>query len=291
MTTPEIANSVFSEPRRLTGEANRALMGWQSSFCSILGENWQGLLGSHVSLTLDRTSSGVAGAAIAALADPGYGVRLEVGGAGFPSLFAFSSRLVQTLVFDMLGTPGEEWPELRDLTPAELSMAELLFGEIARAVSQAWPEIEPLQCELHSVISRPMRSRLFSPDEPIVQTTITVNTPFGPDDMVWVSPRSGLESIGIRDASTDGQPFQPDPQMRNLARLIPVELVIELGNTSLSLRELNELQVGDYLPLDQPVYQPLEAMVDGQLQWLGTPCRLGNRQGFQILATRKGAGS
>ncbi len=291
MTTPEIANSVFAEPRRLTGEANRALSGWQLSACTLLAESWQGLLGSEVNLTIARTSAGVAGKTVADLPDPGFGARLEMGANGFPSLLAFSSRLVQSLVFDMLGTPGEDWPEVRELTAAELSMTELLFGEISRAISQAWPEIKPLPCELHSVISRPKRSRLFAPEEAIVQTRITVETPFGPDDVLWITPRSGLESIGIRDASADEPGFQPAAEMRNLARQIPVELVIELGNTSLTLKELNELQVGDYLPLDQPVYQPLQAMVDGHLQWLGMPCRLGNRQGFQILASGKGSAS
>lgn len=291
MTTTDISNSVFAEPRRLTGEANRALSGWQASFCSFLAENWQGLLGSEVKLTTTRTSASVAGSCIESLPDPGYGARLEMGADGFSSVVAFSGRLVQTLVFDMLGTLGEDWPEVRDLTPAEVSMAELLFGEISRAFSQAWPELEPLPCDLHSVISRPRRSRLFARDEAVIQTRITVETPFGPDDIFWIAPRTGLESIGIRDTAPDAEEFQPAPQLRELARRIPVELVIELGNTSLTLKELNDLQVGDYLPLDQLVYQPLQAMVDGRLQWLGTPCRLGNRQGFQILATRKGSES
>ena len=291
MTQSGTTNSVFAEPRRLTGEADRALSGWQSALCSILSENWQALLGSAVTLTPVRTTAGMAGPVTGNLADPGYGARLEMGSTAFPSLVAFSSRLVQTLVYDMLGTLGEEWPEEKDLSPAELSMAELLFGEISRAASQAWPELEPLPCELHSVISRPMRSRIFSPDEDVIQTRIVVETPFGPDDVTWIIPRSGLELIGIRDDAAETPGFQPAPELRNLARLLPVELVIELGNTSLTLRELNKLQVGDYLPLDQPVYQPLQAMVDGKLQWLGTPCRLGNRQGFQILASRKGSGS
>jgi len=291
MTQPGTTNSVFAEPRRLTGEADRALSGWQTALCSILSENWQALLGSNVSLTPARTTAGVAGPVTGNLVDPGYGARLEMGSTAFPSLVAFSSRLVQTLVYDMLGTLGEEWPEEKDLSPAEHSMAELLFGEISRAASQAWPELEPLPCELHSVISRPKRSRIFAPDEDVIQTRIVVETPFGPDDVIWIIPKSGLELIGIRDDGAENPEFRPAPELRNLARLLPVELVIELGSTSLTLRELNKLQVGDYLPLDQPVYQPLQAMVDGKLQWLGTPCRLGNRQGFQILASRKGSGS
>ncbi len=291
MTESGTTNSVFAEPRRLTGEADRALSGWQTALCSILSENWQALLGSNVSIRLGHTTAAEAGPATANLVDPGFGARLEIGDTPFPSVVAFSARLVQTLVYDMLGTVGEDWPEVQDLSPAELSMAELLFGEIARAASQAWPELVPIPCELHSVVSRPKRSRLFAPDEDVVQTRIVIETPFGPDDVTWIIPKSGLEQIGIRDDAGETPGFHPAPELRNLARLLPVELVIELGSTSLTLRELNKLQVGDYLPLDQPVYQPLEALVDGKLQWLGTPCRLGNRQGFQILASGKGAGS
>ena len=258
--------------------------------CAVSCQRTGRILGSDISLAISKSTAGIAGPCVSQLVDPGYGARLEISSDAFPSLVAFSSRLTQTMVYDMLGTPGEEWPESQDLTPAELSMAELLFGEITRAASQAWPEIEPLMCELHSVVSRPKRIRLFAPDADIIRTVITVQTPFGPDDIVWILPRSGLESIGIRD-SVEATEFQPAPQLRQLARLLPVELVVELGNTSLTLKELNGLQVGDYLPLDQPVYQPLEALVDGQLQWLGTPCRLGNRQGFQVLASRKGPGS
>ncbi len=291
MTESGTANSVFAEPRRLTGEADRALSGWQTAICSILSENWQALLGSAVTLKPVRTTAGIAGPATNSLVDPGYGAKLEIGSTAFPSLVAFSSRLVQTLVYDMLGTLGEDWPEEKDLSPAEHSMVELLFGEISRAASQAWPELEPLACELHSVISRPKRSRIFAPDEDVIQTRIVVETPFGPDDVIWILPKTGLEQLGIREDTTAIPGFHPAPELRNLARLLPVELVVELGCTSLTLRELNQLKVGDYLPLDQPVYQPLEALVDGKLQWLGTPCRLGNRQGFQILASRKGSGS
>ncbi len=285
------AASVFTAPRRLTGQADRALSGWLTSLCGILAENWQALLGSSISLTAGRPVSTIAAAAVGGLPDPGFGARVEMGPDGFPSLFALSSRLTQTLVYDMLGNPGDDWPEPAELTPAELSMTELLMGEICRAASQAWPEIEPLPCDLVSVVARPRRSRIFSPDTEVVLTTITVETAFGPDDVSWIVPKSGLESIGIQDSGHEPSGFHPAPELRDLARLLPVELVVELGTTSLTLKQLNELKVGDYLPLDQPVSQPLQALVDGRMQWLGMPCRLGNRQGFQILASRGGSDS
>ena len=288
MTNQELfSNCDFSEPRRLTGGANRALTAWQNSACGMLAENWQGLLGNNVEITAGRMDSTTALKAVRGLADPGFAARMKMGNDGFESLFAFSERMVQMLVYDMLGTLGEEWPEPQPLTVVEGSMAELLFGEIARSISQAWPEIEPLNCELHSVISRPVRSRLFGPDDVLVRTRIKLTTQFGEEEAVWLLPQTGLESIGIQDSiglESETGTMAPAPAMKSLAQKIPVQMIVSLGNVTLSLAEMNNLKVGDYLPLDQAVYQPLEGRVDGQLQWIGRPCRMGARQGFQIIA-------
>ncbi|GAB5441096.1 MAG: hypothetical protein Fues2KO_14450 [Fuerstiella sp.] len=279
--------NIFAEPRRLTSGANRALGAWQATVCSLLQEHWQALLGTDLKLAVAKTDSSIAIKAINNLADPGYAARLKIGSTSFESLFAFSSRMVQVLVNDMLGTPSEEWPEVRDLTPIETSMTELLFGEIARAVTQAWPEVEPLRCELQEATARPMRSRFFPPEEPMVRTRITLETPMGAEEAVWLMPQSGLLAIGIAESHDQDAVRPASPRMKQLAERIPIQVIAELGGTVMKLSELDHLKVGDYLTLDQTVFQPLEVSVDGKLQWLGHPCRLGARQGFQIIASKK----
>ncbi len=289
--SPAFSNCDFSEPRRLTSGANRALKAWQSGTCALLIENWQGLLGNSVKIAIGRIDSTTAARAIPTLADPGFAARLKVGATGFDSLVVFSGRMVLTLLHDMLGTQGEEWPDVRPLTAVETSMVELLLGEVARSIGQAWPEIQPLECELHSVISRPVRCRLFDPEVILVRTRVTLTTTFGDEDAIWLLPQTGLESIGIRDtSSTAAEPGIPAPaaQLHALAKRLPAQLIVSLGRVTLTLAEMNSLKVGDYLPLDQTVYQPLEGRVDGKLQWLGNPCRLGARQGFQIIAAKNG---
>ncbi|MCA9086650.1 MAG: FliM/FliN family flagellar motor switch protein [Planctomycetaceae bacterium] len=280
------SRSIFAEPRRLASEANRALEAWQKTVCSLLQENWRALLGSDLTVSLRKTDSSTAIRAVNQLQDPGYAARLQIGPRSFGSLFAFPSRLVQALVSDMLGTPCEEWPEVRDLTTVETSMVELLCGEITRAISQAWPEVEPLECELECVIARPMRSRLFPPDEVMVRTFVSFETHLGPEEGVWLMPQAGLTTIGISNSGDDG-PTQAAPQIRVLAEQLPITMVVQLGGTRMSLADLNGLKTGDYLALDQGVNQPLEVTIDGRLHWLGHPCRLGTRQGFQIIASRK----
>ena len=279
--------NLFSQAPRLTSDANAALMAWQGTVTSMLQENWQSLLGTDLGISLGTTDSSTAIKAVNRLADPGYAARLQIGPDSFPSLFAFSSRMVLLLVNDMLGTPCEEWPEVRDLTTVETSMVELLLGEITRAISHAWPEVHPLECEQDCVIARPMRSRVFPPDDVVVITHVVFETSLGQEEAIWLIPQSGLATIGIGDVTDEDVHAEPAPQIRALAEQIPVKLVATLGDTTMSLAELDSLKVGDYLTLDQPVSQLMELIVDGRLQWLGHPCRLGTRQGFQVVASNR----
>lgn len=289
MTTPDSVTSLdFSAPRRLAGTANRALSSWNATATSMLQEYWQGLLGNRITLQPARIDSSVAQKAQQALPDPGYAALLKIGPDRFDGMVAFSNRIVLTLVSEMLGTLGDTWPEQRPLTAAELSLVELLFGEIARALSQGWPEVNPLPVEMDQVIVRPLRSRIFQPRENLVRIVVVITTAVGDETFVMLMPQAGLSSIGINESAIPAAVEQPvSPQMRILAETLPVTMSVSLGKATLTLGEMNRLAVGDTLVLDQSSGNPLEAKISGRLQWLGFPCRLGQRQGFRILVSRK----
>jgi len=289
MTSPDSVTSIdFTAPRRLTGTANRALSSWHATATAMLQEYWQALLGNRITLQPARIDSSVAQKAQQALPDPGYAALVKIGPDRFSGMIAFSNQIVLILVSEMLGTLGETLPDPRPLTPAELSLVELLFGEIARAMSQGWPEMEPLPVVLDQVIVRPLRSRIFQPRENLVRIVVEIKTSVGDDTFVMLMPQAGLSSIGIDDAAIPTASQQTaSPQMRTLAESLPVTMAVNLGRAMLTLGDMNRLSLGDILVLDQSASGPLEATIAGQVQWIGQPCRIGQRQGFKILASRK----
>ncbi len=289
MTSSDTVTSIdFTAPRRLTGTANRALTQWNATAMVVLQEFWQSLLGDRITLKPARIDSSIAQKAQQALPDPGYAALLKIGPERFDGIVAFSSRAVLALVSEMLGTLGDDWPDSRDLTAAELSLIELLFGEIARAFSQGWPEVEALPVELDQILNRPLRSRIFQPRENLVRSVVILQTPMGEDAFVILMPQAALASIGIDDATATAAPPQSaSPRMKLLTESLPLTLSVSLGRASLSLGEMNQLAIGDVLVLDQPVGNPLEAQISGRLHFVGHACRLGPRQGFRILASRK----
>ncbi len=282
----------FASPAHVSGSINRALDTWHNQCCALLTENWQSLLGDGVSVKCGPTDTATCKTAFDSIADPGYAASLKLGPSSMSSLVTFSGKLVCSLVEVLLGTQGEEWSEYKPLTTVESSMLELLFGEVSRALAMSWPEVDPLKCDLDSCVFRPNRSRIFAPDELMVRRQIEITTEFG-NDIAWLlMPQAGLEALGITDNQhLESTNVTPDPRLSEIAKQLPVEIVVRLGHTNVTLAEMNQLEVGDFLVLDQGLAQPVEAVLDGTLQWLGMPCRIGRRQGIEIIASSKRQGA
>ncbi len=63
---------------------------------------------------------------------------------------------------------------------------------------------------------------------------------------------------------------------------IPVQVTVELGRTSMTLREVLELQEGSILELDRLAGEPLDLKVGGQLIAQGEVVAVDSNYGLQI---------
>ena len=64
---------------------------------------------------------------------------------------------------------------------------------------------------------------------------------------------------------------------------IPVEVVVELGRTRMTVRELSELQSQDIIPLDRLSGQPLDILAGGRRIGRGEVVFEGERMNMRIV--------
>lgn len=60
-------------------------------------------------------------------------------------------------------------------------------------------------------------------------------------------------------------PTNADAANLDVLRDIPVRISLEVGNTSISIRELLQLNRGSIVPLDRAAGEPLDVLVNGKL--------------------------
>lgn len=273
----------FHDPRRLAPTSTRMLQRWQKDACEWISESWVTLLAEPGEIAPGNATAIRLAEALRTVADPGLGVVIQVGPENIPTLLAFSNRLVLALLEAMLGTPGEEWPQARELTPLELTMADVLFQSLCEGLSEGWPGQTPLPIRIQETC-RPRRCRLFPPGTELIAARWEFKCGKSSEEALWLIPREEGELLLSVDEAA-GNSTAADPKVDVLANIItqlPVEVTVDLGTTTLKMSEITELHVGDLVILDQAVSRPLTARIGDVPRWTGLPCRVGTRQAFDI---------
>jgi flagellar motor switch protein FliM len=71
---------------------------------------------------------------------------------------------------------------------------------------------------------------------------------------------------------------------RKLLETLPLPVIIELGTSEISLRELLNLEHGNVICLNKGVYDELEVKLMGVSKFLGRPGLLGESIGMQVTS-------
>lgn len=278
-----------NDSRGLPREVNQFIHRWHDAVCTLLQENWNCLLGQPATVSRKQTDVGLARKLTADIPDPGYGAQLRFGPTGSVAIVACPATLVRRLVADLLGAEQAAEEQESDLTPVELSMLELLCGEIARAVAQGWPQLETLECHLDCVVNRPLRTRLFAPEQQLVRTRMQVlhGEDSEPTEIVWLAAVDDLTKVvNCLPPGFDADPkVQTSVSPHQVVEQMRMTLIVELGRAQLTLGQLEHLAPGDVLVLDQRSEAAIRAVIGGRTHCLGLPCRIGMRRGFRVQST------
>lgn len=273
----------FQTPRRPDLSSSRVLSRWHSGICTMTQERWESLISDRLELT--PMSIVPAGERQGLLDLPALciGCRLEIGPQAISSLIVGSGRLTRALVESVLNIQGEMWPEPVNLSPGEMAILEILFDNISESIGESWPGSEPLLTRVADIISKPNRSRIFTPGTDLLVLRIRVDTRYGDEQIAWLVPKLPVEELIANEfGQATIQQQHSAAAMADHTQRLPAEIIVELGTAEITMNQAYELRLGDVLILNQSVRKPLIACVQGQPKWKVNPVRIGGQLGFQV---------
>lgn len=159
----------------------------------------------------------------------------------------------------------------RELTEIELVLVERLFSALRGFIAEAWRNVETLSPRLLQLETNPQFLQLATPNETVLVITMSAR----------VGAVSGLVNVCIPHVTLE--PVLPklstqrfmdsrkpggrgEEEERRLAKHlmgVSAEVTVELGRTRLSMADVLDLQVGDVIPLEQSIRDPLTVYVNG----------------------------
>ena len=180
--------------------------------------------------------------------------------------------------------PGEEWPELRPFTPAELSILDVLMQGLATAIQDGIPGAEATPCEYVEIFEKPDRTRLFANVDEVFTSEIQITSRFGEETILWLLPKKETEHLLEDTQCPDDIEERPvNTKLIPLVHKVSTEIMVRLGGCRLTMSEISNLSVGDVLILDQSINRGLTGYVAGERKWMGKPVRVGPRQGYEVV--------
>lgn len=175
------------------------------------------------------------------------------------ALFVLNPKLVYSIVDSFFGGDGRFHTKIegRDFTATEMHVVTSILEKIFVDLKEAWAPVMNVEFEHNGSEVNPHFANIVTPTEVVVVSTIHVELDNGGGDIHITMPYSMLEPIreqldaGVQSDSSDFDQRWIN-SLREEIKTAPVEITSRLTETTISLRELNNLKVGDVIPLDLP---------------------------------------
>jgi len=200
--------------------------------------------------------------------------------------FAFLDRL--------LGGPGDTITKVRGLTEIEQTVMERLAQKMLDYLSEPWSSIIELEPSLDRIETNPQFTQLVSPSEIMIIVSLETQMT-GVLGMVNICiPFLVLEPILDKlsvhyyySASNTKSNAENSAAIQYKLENTEIPVKVLLGRTTITVRDLLELSVGDVIPLERNIHEELEVAIGQRTKFLGKPGILGNKISLQISQTIK----
>lgn len=175
------------------------------------------------------------------------------------SLFIFDPNLVFLIVDNLFGGVGRfhMQGEGREFTLTEQRIIRRLLDVVFDAYQESWKPVHTLSCVYLRAETQTQFANIATPNEFVVSTTFTVELGDTTADLFICIPYSTLEPI--RDnlfSSVQGESLENDRRWAQMlskqVQSAHVEVVAKLGESELTLEQIMQLKVGDFIPIDVP---------------------------------------
>ncbi|USH03196.1 flagellar motor switch protein FliM [Grimontia kaedaensis] len=175
------------------------------------------------------------------------------------ALVTMEARLVFILVENFFGGDGRFHARIegREFTPTERRVIQMLLKLIFEDYKDAWAPVMKVEFEYLDSEVNPAMANIVSPTEVIVVSSFHIELDGGGGDFHVVMPYSMVEPIReLLDAGIQSDKMDTDKRwskaLQDEVMDVEVGLTAKLLETSLSLRDLMELEAGDVIPVKMP---------------------------------------
>jgi flagellar motor switch protein FliM len=196
-------------------------------------------------------------------------------------------------IIDRLLGGGKEQgaPARRPLTEIELRLVSRITGLFLRELKGAWAHVLPIEPVVDRVESNAQLVQIVPPNEVVVLISFELSVGDIRGMLNLCIPFNSIERVSNKLQSNTwaaygGRQAGPESRERVTRRLDAsvVELTALLARTTITMKDLIELRVGDIITTEQDIHAPLAVAVQNVPKFHASPGAIKGKKAIQILA-------
>ncbi|MCM2271320.1 MAG: flagellar motor switch protein FliM [candidate division Zixibacteria bacterium] len=282
----------FKHPNRVSKDQIRTLENMHDNFAGHFGSMLSSVLRSIVDVDLVSVDQITYSEFIMSLVSPSCTYTYSARPLDAACLVDFNPTLTFSLIDRMFGGHGKILETERELTGIERSVMGRLVDRMYRELERSWEHIVKVGIEQISFETNPQFIQIVPPGETVVVISFQVKLFQSTGLLTICYPYVALEPIITKLSAqnwidaTKRKNIDSDRAVnqRNLHD-VNADVSAVLLRSNIKLRDFMTLKIGDIIPSDRKIHQPIEVCVNRRKKYVARPGLTGKKRAFQVLST------
>jgi flagellar motor switch protein FliM len=288
----DISNYDFRRPNRISKNQVRTLQTVHESFAEVFGYFLVSKLQTVVSINVTSIDQLFYSEFILSVSNPSCLYVFDIEGTDGSGIFEVSPQLALTIVERLLGGTTDTQARPRTITPIEQAVVRGIVEHALSDLRNAWRSIAELNFIYQRLEMEADFVQIAPSSEIVVVVSFDINVGVHTYLMNLCFPTFALEEVLARlnRQQVTTSTIKSSPQrikesieimkMQMATTYLPV--VAELGKTSISVRELLDLEIGDVIKLKKKITDELEISIAGKRKLAARPGTVDNKKAIRI---------
>lgn len=280
----------FKHPNRVSKDQIRTLENMHDNFAGHFGSSLSTVLRSIVDVDLVSVDQITYSEFIMSLVSPSSTYTFSARPLEAVCLVDFNPTLTFSLIDRMFGGHGKILESERELTGIERSVMGRLVQRLYKELTKSWEHLVQIEIEQISFETNPQFIQIVPPGETVVVISLQVKLFQSTGLLTICYPYVSLEPVITK---LSAQNWIDATKKKNLAadrdansdnlREVQAELAAVLLQSRLKMRDFLRLKVGDVIPSEKKISQPIDVWVNRQKKFTAHPGLAGRKRAFQVV--------